>query len=236
MSVFKQDFEAWSTTARLKAAFAFPDPADELLVHMLLWAKGDLAEAGPASMAFASTSEDPDTIEVYGGGKVEAVAAGIRFNAHLPLAGFIRDDHIGASCPPMIGIFRRAIKPGQVEALASTFHVVCDIWHSTVPGILAATVSQDPFDENYVHDVRIFADKASYAAHVNKANTELTKAMEMWFDNYDISIPHQGAMYAEDTSDPSMRSSSVKDKPVKVAFNQFHYGRGGMVGKAPVLE
>ena len=31
-------------------------------------------------------------------------------------------------------------------------------------------------------------------------------------------------------SDPSMRTSSIKDRPVKVAFNQFHYGLGGMVG------
>ena len=27
-----------------------------------------------------------------------------------------------------------------------------------------------------------------------------------------------------------MRTSSIKDRPVKVAFNQFHYGLGGMVG------
>merc|ERR1719473_2410412 len=136
----------------------------------------------------------------------------------------------------MIGFFKRAIKPGHLEDLANSFQVVCDIWHAKVPGILAATVSRDPADENFVHDVRVFADKASYAAHVDKSNEYLTKAMEAWFENYDTSIPHQGALYAEDTSDPSMRSSSVKDKPVKVAFNQFHYGQGGMVGKVPVLE
>ena len=36
-----------------------------------------------------------------------------------------------------------------------------------------------------VHDVRVFADKASYAAHIEKTNPELTKAMADWFEHYD---------------------------------------------------
>ena len=135
----------------------------------------------------------------------------------------------------MIGFFRRAIKPGRLEELASSFQRVCDIWHENVPGMLAASVSRDPEEENFVHDIRIFADLASYAAHVDKSNKALTEAMEVWFDHYDTSIPHQGALYAEDTRDPSLRTSSMKDKPIKVAFNQFHYLEGGMIGEAPML-
>ena len=61
--------------------------------------------------------------------------------------------------------------------------------------MLASTVSRDPDDENFVHDVRIFADGASYAAHVDKSNVELTKAMDSWFGNYDTSVPHTGALF-----------------------------------------
>ena len=84
---------------------------------------------------------------------------------------------------------------GQLDALASSFQVVCDIWHASIPGMLASTVSRDPDDENFVHDVRIFADGASYAAHVDKSNVELTKAMDSWFGNYDTSVPHTGALF-----------------------------------------
>ena len=102
--------------------------------------------------------------------------------------------------------------------------------------LLAATVSRDPEDENTVHDIRVFADKASYAAHVDKSNAALTQAMEAWFDHYDTSVPHRGALFAEDTDDASLRTSSIKDKPVKVAFNQFHYGSwNSMIGRVPVL-
>jgi len=100
-----------------------------------------------------------------------------------------------------------------------------------VPGILAAMVTSDPTDENYVYDIRIFADKASYDGHVDKKNAELVHAMEVWFANYDTTIPHKGAMFAEDTSDPAMHSSSIKDKPVKVDFHIFHYGRAGCMGR-----
>ena len=41
-----------------------------------------------------------------------------------------------------------------------------------------------------VHDVRVFADKASYAAHIEKTNPELTKAMADWFEHYDRYLPY----------------------------------------------
>ena len=206
-------------------------------MHSVFWSTGDMLEVGPpASEAFASTVEDPDTLDVYGSGQVGSVGVGVRLSRNAPLAGFMRADHPGALGPPMIGFFKRAIKPGHLEGLASSFQVVCDIWHEVVPGMLAATVSRDPEDENTVHDIRVFADKASYAAHVDKSNAALTAAMEVWFDHYDTSVPHRGALFAEDTSDPSLRTSSIKEKPVKVAFNQFHYGSwNGMVGEVPIL-
>lgn len=82
--------------------------------------------------------------------------------------------------------------------------------------------------------MRVFADKDSYAAHVDESNEKLVKAMEVWFDHYDKSVPHEGALYAEDTSDPSMRTSSIKNKPIKVAFNVFHYATEGMVGEIAI--
>ena len=50
--------------------------------------------------------------------------------------------------------------------LATSFEAVCDVWRATVPGCLCATLSRDPADDAFVHDLRIFANKASYAAHV----------------------------------------------------------------------
>lgn len=246
-SLFRSDFDAWAeatsscsgaAAAQLRAAFAFPDPADPELLHSVFWSTGDLPEAGPlASEAFASAPEDPDTLDAYGSGQVGSVGTGVRLNRNASLAGFMRVDHPGTPGPPMIGFFKRAIKPGHLEGLASSFQVVCDMWHEAVPGMLAATVSRDPVDENIAHDIRVFADKASYAAHVDKSNAALTQAMEAWFDHYDTSVPHRGALFAEDTKDASLRTSSIKDKPVKVAFNQFHYGSwNGMVGKVPMLE
>lgn len=253
-STFREDFEAWvdgPEAAGLNAAFAFPDPADAERMHSVFWAPGDLVRAGPAaSEAFAGTSDDPDTLDVYGQGRLLLGChddPAIRCNKNVALAGFVRAPHENGRAsglddprpPPMIGFFRRAIKPGRLEALADSFQDVCDIWHATIPGMLASLVTRDPEDENFVRDVRIFADGVAYAAHVDKSNEELTRAMELWFDNYDISVPHTGALFTVgdgNTSDPSTMSSSVKEKPVRLAFNQFHYGHGGMVGKPPELR
>ena len=136
-SIFKADFEAWAAgsgeaAAGLNAAFAFPDPADAELLHVVYWARGDLPGAGPASDAFASTPDDPDTIDVYGQGQLGDAGPAVRCNRNAPLAGFIRgpDDYPPAPAagaggdregsgppPPMIGIFKRAIKPGKKQRL-----------------------------------------------------------------------------------------------------------------------
>ena len=240
-SVFKADFEEWAQTSRehMNAAFAFPDPADVTRLHCVFWTSGDLHSAGPAtSEAYASASDDPDMFDVYGEGQVLGPAGpALHCNKNLSLGGFIRDASeyaasSAAASRPMIGIFKRAIRPGQLDSLAASFQVVCDIWHKSIPGMLASSVSRDPVNENFVHDIRIFADSASYAAHVDKSNEELTRAMEAWFEHYDTSVPHRGALFKEaPTAGGSANfKSSVKDKPVKLAFNTFHYGQNGMVG------
>lgn len=128
-----KSFEGWSLSAarfhvELNAAYAFPDPSDPHLMHTVIWAKENLPQLGPVSESLVATAEDPDTFDAYGSGEVEHSAiTAVRCNIHEPLAGFMRDDHPGATGPPMIGFFKRRIKPGRLEALASSFQVVCDL-------------------------------------------------------------------------------------------------------------
>ena len=245
LPLFRRDFDAWieSRRADLNVAFAFPEPSDANLLHLLFWTKGK--DAGVMdelkSDALAESDDETDGLfHVFGtdpsavAAKPERRSALLRCTHHATsLAGYMRPgpSEWAAKAPPMIGVFRRAVRPGQSESLAKSFQPVCDIWHATVPGILAALVAKDPEDENYVYDIRVFADKSSYDGHVDKTNADLVRAMEAWFSHYDTSIPHRGAMFAEDTSDPAMHSSSIKDRPVKVDFNIFHYGKGGCMGR-----
>mmetsp|Transcript_20115 Transcript_20115/g.47288 ORF Transcript_20115/g.47288 Transcript_20115/m.47288 type:complete len:278 (+) Transcript_20115:100-933(+) len=246
LPLFQRDFDAWieSRQRDLNVAFAFPDAADANLLHILFWTKGKdagvLAELKSDALAKSDDVSD-GLFHVFGSDSSAASeparrSAVLRHTHHITsLAGYMRpgpSEWAGKS-PPMIGVFRRAILPGKSEALAKSFKSVCDIWCATVPGILAAMVAPDPKDDNYVYDIRIFADKASYDGHVDKTNADLVRAMDVWFSHYDTSIPHRGAMFgtAEDTSDPAMHSSSVKDRPIKVDFNIFHYGKGGCMGR-----
>jgi hypothetical protein len=232
-------------------ALAFPDPSDADRLHLLFWdcttvTKEEenvnfVALLGPESDAFVEDDDDvADTVvRVYSGNGGEgrsaphsSHSAASKVHKHIALAGYMRPGRPPSSTTkPLIGVFRRATHPGRRDDLAKAFQKVCDIWHSTVPGILAAFVAPCLETDNFVYDVRIFADKKSYDAHVDKSNAELTKAMEEWFSHYDTSIPHKGVMVAEDTSDPAMRTSSIKKKPVEVDFNVFHYGQGGCMGR-----
>jgi len=243
--VFRKDFQAWIAKHRecLVAALAFPDPSDDHLLHLVFWERQleSSCVLRFKSDAFSNDSgeESIGVFHAYGSESLitpreplAPTAAVRKLVFHGSLAGYMRKGPTAASTAvdlPMIGIFRRAIQPGKQNALATSFQRVCDIWHETVPGILAAMVVADE-DNNFVHDIRIFANKASYDAHVDKSNSELTTAMDTWFSNYDTAIPHKGIMIAEDTSDPAMRTSSIKDKPVKVDFNMCHYGQGGCMG------
>ena len=309
-------------------AIAFPDPSDEDLLHLVVWASnagggalrrllrfesdafrevsaaaprdsgsdknghgdgffhaytgGDEAESLFLSPATTPTSTPttrrgsramiqnlcfPKTLAGYA--KLPPPVLLSNENRDGPDSGAASAASASASSPflPMIGIFRRAIRPGEntQEELARTFQKVCDIWYETVPGILAAVVAAPPPSPNegsasavaaasvaprrardeatnpdsgagvvprFVHDVRIFADKASYSSHVDKSNHELTEAMETWFAHYDVGVPHTGVMIAtpNDTADPAVHQSSIEDKPIVAAFNVFHYGRGGCTG------
>ena len=250
---FQKDFEAWlaqDNPSRLSVGLAFPDPSDAHLLHLLVWDDNTTEEGaddvllGPESDAFEE--EDADgVLHVYGSGSATGGASNSTstnrklppVHMQTPLAGYMRRRLPTTAASkdtgslPLIGVFKRAIHSGKRDDLAQAFQRVCDIWYKTVPGILAAMVFPDPTDTGFVHDIRIFDDKASYDAHVDKSNPELTRAMEEWFSHYDTSIPHKGIMVAEDTSDPAMHTSSIKKRPVKVDFNVFHYGQGVCMGR-----
>jgi hypothetical protein len=181
----------------------------------------------------------PDTMHVYGGWDAgtrqlaRMNAHGVEYHFHSELAGYMRQDGAGLDGPPLFGFTRRRVLPGHVEELASTFEVVCELWRERVPGILAATVSRDPTDAHVVHEVRIMANHAAYAAHVDKSDTELSEAMGTWFGHYDTSVPFVGELYAADTSDEALHTSSIKPASTpRAQMASFHFGRG-MLGPMP---
>merc|ERR1719499_666871 len=138
--------------------------------------------------------------------------------------------------PPLIGFTKRHVKEGKMEDLTASFQNVCDIWFKKVPGILAATVSQPDIDNpNMVHDIRIFSNHTAFQAHVDKSDPILTAKMEEWFSNYDTSIPFTGELYMPSTSvkDEGVRTSSIKDRPVRAGFSEFTLGSEQMVGPFP---
>ncbi len=170
--VFAQS--VYESNPAVKILFAFPEQEDPLVYWHVLWtadltAFGNDAVRPPVSArlwaTYASSPEDPDTPEVYGGWNDEIVETAksipwVRYRFHTPLAGFIKPDGAGEQGPAMLGFTRRNVKEGRVDELARTFQKVCDRWYETVPGILAATVSRDHDDPNVVHDIRIMLRRA----------------------------------------------------------------------------
>ena len=232
-------------------------------MHTVLWGSGDL-DALPPSDTFVATQQEPDTLDVFGACAESLSSTSdsrLRLNQHpTALAGFIRDAEEFAvpSDAPMIGFFRRKVKAGQLESLSSSFQEVCDRWYPKIPGMLAAVVYADSTSnysmfnsgesrsesEIWVWDLRIFADAASYAAHVDKSDADLTCAMEKWFGNYDSKEAHTGCLYkaGEDLGNVKAQGSSIKtadgsgkEATVKLAFQVFHYGSAGMVGEVPKI-
>ena len=248
---FQTDFNAFINQHAdcLHAALAFPEHRKDnspTRLHIVLWHKTNDDDAIDASLnslsskAFDESPQEGDGVfHIFRkrSGTMHSSSKKQDNNIHKALQkevdcafleGYLRSPSAKASDKadmPMIGVFRRAVQPGHRDELGKSFRSVCEIWHETVPGILGAMVFADPHDENMVHDVRIFANKKSYDAHVDKSNPKLVKAMEDWFSHYDTSVPHKGIMIAEDTSDPATRSSSIKDRPVQVNFFVFHYGQ-----------
>jgi quinol monooxygenase YgiN len=249
---FKECYEAYAKSAYeenpgIKVVFAFPDPGDPLVYYHVLWCRDAATfahdSARPPMTAelwttYQSTPEDQDTLDVYGGWNDDVIeilkqTQSVHYDFHKSLAGFIKQDGAGQQGPAMLGFFMRSVKPGQIENLAELFQKVCEIWYAKAPGILCATVSRDPNNPNVVHDLRLFANYASYQAHVDKSNQELTDAMESWFANYDTKVPMTGELYAENTKQEGMQTSSMEKSPKpRSAFNEFNFGMG-MLGPMP---
>ena len=247
---FQESYQAFSrsafATCGIKAAFAFADVDESFTFWHVLWAKNvaafEAARSRDAQLnmrlqsTYESTPEDPDTVHVYGAwdDAIQQADPSVRFRVHRPMAGFIKQDGAGESGPPLIGFTKRYILPGRADNLAASFQTVCDLWRKKVPGILAASVSRDDDEPNLVHDIRIFANHAAYQAHVNKEDTVLTASMQEWFANYDTNMPFTGELYmpGASTKDDGIRTSSIKDRPVRTGFSEFVYGQG-MLGPMP---
>ena len=240
----------------VKAFFAFPDHHDPLLYWHVLWSSSSSSsrhdasslreETGAADVLaghYLSTPEDPDTMDVYGGGwgdlsAVEALLqhqlamwGGVRFRSHRLLSGFIKDDGAGQAGPPMMGFTKRHVRAGGLDALATSFQPVLDQWQAKIPGILCAAASRcDDDPPGLVHDIRIFANEAAYAAHARKDDESLTAAMATWFDNYDRSHPFTGELYTEHA--PKMNTAStVAGKPIRPDFSLFGFDQQGFLGR-----
>ena len=255
LQTFRATYDAFAkflfaTNPAVKIIFAFPDPQDPL-VYWHVFLTTDPAcfadDSAALNATYASSADDPDWLDVYGGYgpsveaaavKIAAAAGGVRYRFHQPLAGFMKASNTAGipEGPLLLGVRRSAVNAGKVEALAASFQVVCDMWYRKIPGILAASVSRDHNDPNVVHDLRMFADHASFKAHVDKSDEALTTAMAEWFQNYDTSVPFTGELYAPgtSTSDKAMTTSSIKTSAVRTTMLCFNYGDGsGMLGPLP---
>ena len=95
-------------------------------------------------------------------------------------------------------------------------------------------MSRDSEQPDVVHDIRIFANHAAFEAHAGKDDPALTAAMQTWFENYDLSQPFTGELYmpGESAGDDAIRTSSIKDRPVRAGFSEFTYG-AEMLGPVP---
>lgn len=239
--------DLFGRNADVKACFAFPDPDDDHAYWHVFWARDashtrkfawPLVEE--ASRFYYRDPEYPDIMDVFGGWDkstrqlAQLNAHGCQYHFHLPLAGFIKAEGAGLEGPPLFGFTTRRVKPGRVDDLAHAFQPVCDMWQARVPGILAASVSRDRSDPHLVHDLRIMANHAAYKAHVDKSDAELTAAMATWFDNYDTSVPFAGEMYASDTSDEGLHTSSINRATTpRAALTTFDLGGPEMIGPMP---
>ena len=128
----------------------------------------------------------------------------------------------------MIGLFQRRTLPNRVDDLVESFAPVAHFWQRKIPGCLWASVAKDDEEDDTVWDVRIFADKASYAAHVDDSDAKMTAAMEAWFGHYDDTKPFVGALYGVERGEARL-GSSMEKKP-KQAFVQYDYRSSSFLG------
>ena len=249
---FKERFSSLAASSTkpgsgVHAMFAFADPTNPLAFWHVFWSAGPSAFSHDASQqeslaaCYESTEEDPDCLNCYGGWS-EGVAAdaaanpSVRYRFHAPMAGFIKADDAGVipDGPPLIGFTYRHVKPGQMDALATSFQTVCDLWRAKVPGILGASVSRDPEHADRVHDIRLFANHDAYVKHADKSDDVLMAAMGVWFANYDTSRPFTGEIYAPDPNDERLHKSSVASTPAPpIGLTSFRLGAPEMLGPVP---
>ena len=255
LEAFKSVYEVFAQavfdrTAGVKAIFAFPEPDDELAYWHVFWSRdverlsfNDIDRFSELLSLYASTAEDPDVVEVYGGWNQSTVEAAkampwLTHNFHTPLAGYMKADGMGQSGPPMFGFTRRKVKPGMLEGLVASFPKVCELWYEKANGgILCATVSRDPTDPDVVHDLRIMANKEAYMAHADKADEPLSAAIQTWFAHYDERCPIIGELFAASPNDDAFHSSSIVKVEKRPEMATFHWGAGGgMLGPMPDMN
>ncbi|MEZ8860505.1 hypothetical protein [Vibrio sp. 10N.247.311.51] len=248
---FNSAFQAFSKSAYeenpdIKAIFAFPDKEDPLAYWHILWIRSARTfndylsrptQGEPLWDMYDFSSESQDTLAVYGGWdeetrtKTQAVS-GVRYEFKNSIVGFMKPDGGREEGPPLFGFTTRYVKPGRIQNLGTSFQTVCDMWYQKIPGILMAAVFPDENTPNLVHDLRIFANHSSYLAHVDKSDNLLTEAMAAWFENYDTSIPFSGQLYAANTKDEALHTSSIKSSSTpRAQLETFHFGEDGMLGQ-----
>lgn len=246
--LFAKDAKAFDTArsmivqeaayARLASTYAALDEEGELLLPPYVTAVTDADSRAHPRMREMMKRSSQDVLNVYGSWSDAAafwIEPSVRHVRRKPLAGYIRAEATTLPGPPLLGFTRRHVLPGRMEELAASFQALCNLWHEKVPGILAASVHREPEAPNVVHDLRIFANHEAFQAHVDKSDAQLTAAIETWFANYDTSVPFTGQLYypSSSASDEGLRTSSVRDRPVRVGFDEFAYGQDGMLGPLP---
>ncbi len=253
LEAFKARYQEFSeslyqSNPHIKAVYAFPDHQEPDIYWHMLWLNCadsfsiemlQPPEHSPLSDSYKSTEDDPDTLMIYGGWTDKMVSMAksvpsVRCHFMSSLAGYIKCDGAGEAGPALIGFTVRHVKPGRLKALGSTFQTVCNSWYRKVPGILMAAVFPDESSANVVHDLRAFSNHEAYLAHIDKSDKTLTAAMAAWFDHYDTSIPFSGQMFAADTRDEALHTSSIKPgRTPRARLDTFHYGEDGMLGVRP---
>jgi len=150
---FKVAYDAFakslfSSHPGVKAIFAFPEPDDALAYWHVCWSRDveSFVDDSAILAYYASTAEDPDTVDVYGGWneatiEVAKAAPSLRHNFHKPLAGYMKLDGAGLAGPAMFGFTKRHVKPGMLDGLVASFPKVCELWYDKGNGAFCAQLS-----------------------------------------------------------------------------------------------
>jgi hypothetical protein len=245
-----QDFaqSVYDSNPEIKTVLSFPDKEDPSIYWQVIWVNSiksfsfslvDHSRYAELQETYLSTEENPASFRIYGGWIKRTVTESkaiktLRFDFLKSAAGFMKQDGAGESGPALLGFTVRHIKTGRLEELATSFQAVCDLWYEKIPGILMAAVFPDTQNPKVVHDLRLFANHQAYLAHTDKSDEKLTSAMSAWFENYDTSIPFSGQLYAANTQDEALHTSSIKRSSTpRAQLETFHFGEPEMLGITP---